>query len=75
MIEKPHRSLMKAVSWRTTGTIDTMIVSYLVTGQVKLAVSIGFIEVFTKILLYYFHERVWNQLSFGRVKPREDYQI
>ena len=75
MIEKPHRSLMKAISWRTTGTIDTIVVSYLVTGKVKLAVSIGCIEVFTKILLYYLHERFWNRLSFGRVKPREDYQI
>ena len=75
MSEHHHRSLLKAVSWRTTGTIDTMIVSYVVTGQVKLAVSIGFIEVFTKIFLYYLHERFWNRLSFGRVKVREDYQI
>ena len=75
MIEKPRRSFMKAISWRITGTLDTMLVSYLVTGKLKLALSIGFIELFTKISLYYLHERAWNRLSFGLVKPREDYQI
>jgi len=75
MIEKPYRSLAKAISWRATGTLDTIVVSYLVTGQIRLAVSIGFIELFTKICLYYGHERLWNRLSFGRVKPKQDYEI
>ncbi len=67
MIEQSHRSLVKAFSWRVTGTIDTMIISFLVTGRLQFAVSIGLIECFTKIALYYMHERVWNKLSFGRV--------
>jgi len=75
MIEKPYRSLAKAISWRATGTVDTIVVSLLVTGKPKLAVSIGAIELFTKICLYYFHERVWNRLSFGRVKSKDDYTI
>ena len=75
MIEKPYRSFVKAVSWRATGTLDTMVVSYIVTGEAKLAVSIGAIEFFTKICLYYFHERVWNKIPFGRVKTKEDYTI
>lgn len=75
MIEKPYRSMVKAVSWRATGTVDTIVISLLVTGQLKLAVSIGAIELFTKICLYYVHERIWNRLSFGRVKSKDDYTI
>jgi uncharacterized membrane protein len=75
MTDKPYRSLIKAVSWRATGTIDTIVVSYLVTSKVKLAITIGCVEVFTKIMLYYFHERTWNKMSFGRIKSSEDYQI
>jgi len=75
MSEKHYRSIAKAISWRVTGTIDTIIVSYLVTGKVRVAISIGFVELFTKIGLYYFHERVWNRLSFGRGKPGKDYEI
>jgi uncharacterized membrane protein len=75
MIEKPHRSLVKAISWRATGTLDTIVVALIVTGRLKLAVSIGAIELFTKIFLYYVHERVWNRLSFGRVKSKDDYTI
>lgn len=71
MAEQHRRSLLKAVSWRATGTVDTILVSLLVTGRLKLAVSIGCIELFTKIVLYYLHERVWNRIGFGR----EDYQI
>ena len=74
MIEKPYRSLTKAVSWRVTGTLDTIVISFLVTGQIKLAISIGFIELFTKICLYYLHERVWEKIRFGRMKE-EEYSI
>ncbi|HEU5070214.1 MAG TPA: DUF2061 domain-containing protein [Verrucomicrobiae bacterium] len=75
MTEKPHRSIVKAISWRATGTVDTIVISFLVTGQVKMAFSIGFVELFTKVALYYVHERIWNKLSFGRVKPKDDYTI
>jgi len=76
MHEKPYRSVVKAISWRTVGTLDTMIVSYFVTGNLIMAASIGSIEVITKMALYYFHERAWNKLSFGKVKePVNDYQI
>ena len=75
MTEKHSRSVVKALSWRVTGTLDTIVVSYLVTGQVKMALSIGIVELFTKIGLYYAHERAWNRISFGRAKPDRDYQI
>ena len=76
MHEKPYRSIVKAISWRTVGTIDTIVVSYFITGNLVMAASIGSIEVITKMALYYFHERAWNRLKFGTVKQVEnDYQI
>ena len=76
MHEKPYRSVVKTISWRTVGTLDTIIISYFITGNLVMAASIGSIEVVTKMILYYFHERAWNKLSFGRIKePAVDYQI
>jgi uncharacterized membrane protein len=75
LVEKHYRSLLKAVSWRATGTLDTILISFLVTGKIKLAVSIGFIELFTKIALFYVHERIWTKIPLGRVQPPEDYTI
>lgn len=76
MHEKPYRSVVKTISWRTVETLDTIIISYFVTGNLVMAASIGTIELVTKMVLYYFHERAWNKLSFGRVKTQEnDYQI
>ena len=75
MTERHYRSVVKAISWRVTGTVDTVIISFLITGQAKWALSIGFVELFTKVALYYVHERIWNRLSFGRVKPQPDYHI
>lgn len=76
MQEKHYRSIIKAISWRTVGTIDTMVVSFFITGNLVMAVSIGSVEVLTKMVLYYFHERAWNKTDFGRLKVVEnDYQI
>jgi uncharacterized membrane protein len=75
MKEKASRSLAKAVSWRVTGTIDTVVISYLITGHAKWALSIGFIELFTKITLYFIHERIWDRLPYGRVKNDTEYAI
>jgi uncharacterized membrane protein len=76
MIEKQRRSVVKAISWRITGTLDTVVISFLITGHIRWALSIGFVELFTKVTLYYFHERLWNRISYGRVQPGpRDYQI
>jgi len=68
MADKHYRSLVKGVSWRITGSIDTMIIAFLITGKFKLALGIMSVEFFTKIGLYYVHERIWEKLAFGRVK-------
>lgn len=69
--ERHWRSVAKAISWRAVGTVDTIIISYLITGKVKVAFSIGFVELFTKILLFYLHERAWHRIPYGRVSDAE----
>jgi len=64
--EHPVRSLVKAISWRVVGTIDTLIISWLITGKLALALSISGVEFVTKMLLYYGHERVWNFIKWRK---------
>jgi uncharacterized membrane protein len=60
------RSFVKALTWRTTGTLDTFLISLLITKKPFIAASIASVEVLTKIVLYYFHERIWNKIQWGR---------
>jgi len=64
--ERPIRSLAKAISWRITGSLDTMLLSWFFTRDMKIAAAIGLTEVLTKMVLYYVHERIWNRVSLGR---------
>ncbi|HKJ78555.1 MAG TPA: DUF2061 domain-containing protein [Prolixibacteraceae bacterium] len=76
IIEKKRRSVVKTISWRMLGTIDTIIISWLVVGNLNFAITIGGIELFTKMVLYFFHERAWNKSNFGRVKETPiEYEI
>ena len=60
------RHLVKAVSWRVVGTIDTMLLSWLISGDPMIGVKVGFSEVLTKILLYYLHERAWFKINLSK---------
>ena len=73
--EKHYRSLIKAFSWRLTGSIDTLIISFLITRQLKWAITISGVELFTKIFLYYVHERIWHKITWGKIEKRPNYEI
>lgn len=64
--EKPVRSIVKSISWRVIGTLDTIIISWIITGTLTLAFSIGVVELVTKMVLYFFHERIWNNINWGK---------
>ncbi|HXQ10094.1 MAG TPA: DUF2061 domain-containing protein [Caulobacteraceae bacterium] len=70
--EAHTRSIVKAVSWRVVGSLDTFLISWLVTHKLVFAVSISFFETFTKIAIYYGHERFWAWVPWWR--PRVDVQ-
>ena len=59
------RSLAKTISWRTLASIDTFILCWIVTGNVTFAGSIASLEVLTKLILYYVHERAWARVVWG----------
>jgi uncharacterized membrane protein len=60
------RHIAKTITWRIVGTIDTIILSWIITGQLKMGLAIGGVEVVTKMILYFFHERIWYKYSkFG----------
>ena len=64
--EKIKRSIAKTASWRIVGTISTVVISYIITGTMALAFSIGFVELISKLVLYFFHERAWNKVKWGK---------
>ncbi len=63
---KIKRSVAKSITWRIIGTLDTVLISWIVTGQMILAISIGSIELVTKMMLYFLHERVWEYIPWGQ---------
>lgn len=65
-------SVAKTLSWRVIGTLDTMLISYFITGEWLMAFSIGSIELFTKMLLYYLHERAWEKYRLKKQYNNEN---
>jgi uncharacterized membrane protein len=60
------RHLAKTITWRVVGTIDTILLSWLITGNLTVGLTIGGIEVMSKMILYFAHERVWYKwIKFG----------
>lgn len=64
--ESHSRSFIKAVSWRLLGSMDTFIISFIVTRSFVFAGSIASVETVTKIILFYGHERLWALVPWGR---------
>ena len=64
--ESPKRSVVKSIRWRIVGTLDTILISWAVTGTLSMAFSIGLVELVTKMVLYFFHERIWNSIKWGK---------
>ena len=59
------RHFAKTITWRIVGTLDTMFIGWLITGNPITGLKIGGIEVITKMILYYFHERIWFKMNLG----------
>ena len=59
------RHVAKTVTWRIVGTVDTMLIGWLITGNPITGLKIGGIELITKMILYYFHERIWYKMNLG----------
>ncbi len=73
-MESHVRSIAKAVTWRTGGTLVTFVVAWVMTRKLDLAAQIGLLDTAVKVAAFYVHERLWNRVGFGKLKPPE-YQI
>ena len=68
MIASKTRTILKTISWRIVGTLDTMALGWIITGSPLVGLKIGALELVTKFVLYYLHERVWIKFKFGTKK-------
>jgi uncharacterized membrane protein len=59
------RHVAKTITWRIVGTIDTMTIAWLITGNPMMGLKIGGVEIISKMLLYFLHERVWYKVNLG----------
>ena len=62
------RSLLKTVTWRILASPDTFLIAWLVSGSISIGGWIAMIEIVTKLIIYYFHERAWNKIKWGRIE-------
>ncbi|MDA3779981.1 MAG: DUF2061 domain-containing protein [Bacteroidales bacterium] len=63
--ERKRRSILKAITWRIVASVTTMVLVWVFSGNMTLALSVGILETISKMLLYYFHERAWGSVSWG----------
>ena len=64
--ELKKRTLVKTMTWRVIASLTTFLIAWILTGDLLIGVSIGSIEAIAKIFLYYFHERIWNNVSWAK---------
>jgi uncharacterized membrane protein len=65
------RHVYKTFTWRFIGTLDTIIISWIVLGDISVGLQIGVAEIVTKMVLYYFHEKLWYKFNFGLLKSKK----
>lgn len=66
--ESHIRSIIKGVTWRVIATTTTIVIAYIITGEVRDALKIGGIEFVGKVFIYYLHERIWQMVPRGGVR-------
>lgn len=66
MEDVKKRSLVKAISWRIAASLTTAGIVYCFTGKIVLSFGIGVVEAFVKMIFYYFHERMWQRIAWGK---------
>ena len=65
------RHILKTITWRIIGTLDTMLLGWFISGDPTVGLSIGGLEFITKTILYYFHERAWYRFTNFGVKEKK----
>ena len=71
-IDTPKRSFTKAVSWRVFSIFITFCVTIFITGSTRFAIEVSSLDAVIKMIIYYFHERFWTHLKWGRKKKKKN---
>lgn len=66
MKDSRKRSILKTATWRVVATLSTTLIAYAFTGELLIAIEIGSVEVIANLVLYYLHERGWEQIGWGQ---------
>lgn len=69
------RHILKTFSWRGVGTLDTIILGWVISGNPLTGLKIGGAEVVTKMLLYFGHEKLWYRINFGLDQRKKRRQL
>ena len=67
-IESKKRSLVKAITWRLVAMVVLGFVSYFFTRNFKEMGEITIFYTIIQIIFYFLHERLWEKISWGRIK-------
>ena len=62
--ESQKRTIIKTMTWRVTASLTTFLIAWMLTGDILIGASIGGMEAIAKLFLYYFHERIWINISW-----------
>ena len=65
-IDLKKRTIIKTLTWRVTASLTTFLIAWILTSDLLIGISIGSVEAIAKIFLYYFHERIWNNISWAK---------
>ncbi len=69
MTDSKTRSLVKGITWRITASVTTMLIVFVMTGNLVLVLGVGLADVTLKVLFYYCHERMWGRVNWGVLGP------
>lgn len=70
VLESRKRHIAKTITWRFIGTLDTMVIAWVISGNPLTGLKIGIAEVLTKMIIYYLHERLWYKSNYGLVQRK-----
>jgi uncharacterized membrane protein len=74
--ESHSRTVFKAISWRVIASLTTMAIVYILTRKWEITLGAGLLEAISKMIFYYFHERIWGKIGWGKVRhPLEDIPV
>ena len=65
-VDQKKRTIAKTMTWRVTASLTTFLIAWVLTGDLLIGASIGSIEAIAKFLLYYYHERIWNNINWAK---------